>query len=53
MEVDGDEEEEGAHAFPITCAELLKWKCNALMEGKNWDTLYTRLCGQLEVESEN
>ena len=25
MEVDGDEEE-GAHVFQITCAELLKWK---------------------------
>ena len=25
MEVDGDEEEEGAHVYPITCAELLKW----------------------------
>ena len=23
MVVDGDEEEEGAHVFPITCAELL------------------------------
>ena len=23
IEVDGDEEEEGAHVFPITCAELL------------------------------
>ena len=23
MEVDGDEEEEGAHVYPITCAELL------------------------------
>ena len=25
MEVDRDEEE-GAHVFPITCAELLKWR---------------------------
>ena len=25
MEIDGDEEED-AHVFPITCAELLKWK---------------------------
>jgi len=23
MVVDGDEEEEGAHVYPITCAELL------------------------------
>ena len=23
MEVDGDEEEEGAHVYPITCDELL------------------------------
>jgi len=24
MVVDGDEEEEGAHVYPITCAELLR-----------------------------
>ena len=23
MEVDGDEEQEGAHVYPITCVELL------------------------------
>ena len=34
MEVDGDEEEEGAYVYPITCAELLTGKRNALMEGK-------------------
>ena len=34
MEVDGDEEEEGAHIYPITCAELLSGKCNALMKAK-------------------
>ena len=34
MEVDEDEEEEGAHVYPITCAELLNGKYNALMEGK-------------------
>ena len=30
MKVDGDEEEEGAHVFPITCAELLSGKFNCL-----------------------
>ena len=34
IEVDGDEEEESAHVYPITCAELLSGECNALMEGK-------------------
>ena len=34
MVVDGDEEEEGAHVFSITCAELLNGKCNALMKAK-------------------
>ena len=34
MEVDGDEEEEGAHVYPITCAELLSGNLIALMEGK-------------------
>jgi hypothetical protein len=26
MVVEGDEEEEGAHVYPITCAELLNGK---------------------------
>ena len=26
IKVDGDEEEEGAHVYPITCAELLNGK---------------------------
>jgi hypothetical protein len=38
MVVDGDEEEEGAHVCPITCAELLSggilFFLVALMEGK-------------------
>ena len=35
MEVDGDEEEEGAYVYPITCAELLSAEILiALMEGK-------------------
>ena len=34
MVVDGDEEEEGAHVYPVTCAELLNGKFKALMEGK-------------------
>ena len=34
MEVDGDEEEEGAYVYPITCAELLNGECNALMKAK-------------------
>ena len=35
MEVDGDEkEEEGAHVYPITCAEILNENLIALMEGK-------------------
>ena len=53
MEVDGDGEEEGAHVFPITYAELLSREFNYLEGRQNWDTLDTRLCGQLEVESEN
>ena len=53
MEVDGDEEEEGAHVNPITCAELLSGEFNYLDGRQNWDTLDTWLCGQFEVESEN
>ena len=34
MEVDEDEEEEGAYVYPITCAELLNGKCIASMKGK-------------------
>jgi hypothetical protein len=35
MVVDGDEEEEGAHVYPITCAELLSREfLVALKEGK-------------------
>jgi len=35
MVVDGDEEEEGAHVYPITCVELLSGDCLlALREGK-------------------
>jgi hypothetical protein len=36
--VDGDDEEEGAHVYPITCAELISGGMNffsvTLMEGK-------------------
>ena len=53
MEVDGDEEEEGAYVCPITCAELLNGKFNCLDGRQNWDTLDTRSCGRFEVESEN
>jgi len=35
MVVDGDEEEEGAHVYPITCVELLSGEIwIALREGK-------------------
>ena len=47
MEV--DEDEEGAHVYPITCAELLSGEFNCLDGRQNWDTLDTRLYGQLEV----
>ena len=53
MEVDEDEEEEGAHVYPITDAELLSGEFNCLDGRKNWDTLDTRLGGRFEVESEN
>ena len=49
MVVDGDEEEEGAHVYPITCAELISENFNCLEGRQNWDTLDTWLCGQLEV----
>jgi hypothetical protein len=54
MVVDGDEEEHVTHVYPITCAELLSEEnFNCLKGRQNWDTLDTRLCGQIEVESEN
>ena len=54
MVVDGDEEEHVTHVYPITCAELLSGEnFNCLEERKNWDTLDTGSCGQLEVQSEN
>ena len=54
MVVERDEEEEGAHVYPITCAELLSGEnFNCLKGRQNWDTLDTRLCGQFEVKSEN
>jgi hypothetical protein len=55
MVVDGDEEEEGAHVYPITCAELLSGEnfFSCLDGRQNWDTLDTRSSGQLEVWSEN
>ena len=46
MEVDRDEEE-GTHVYPITCAELLSGEFNCLDGRQNWDTLDTRLCGQI------
>jgi len=47
--VDGDEEEV-AHVYPITCAELLSGENFNCLEGRqNWDTLDTQSCGQLEV----
>jgi hypothetical protein len=50
MVVDGDEEDEGAHVCPITCAELLSRENFNCLEGRqNWDILDTRSCGQLEV----
>ena len=50
MVVDGDEEEEGAHVYPIIFVELLSGEnFSCLEERQNWDTLDTRSCGQLEV----
>jgi hypothetical protein len=47
---EGDEEDEGAHVCPITCAELLSGENFSCLEGRqNWNTLDTRSCGQLEV----
>jgi len=46
MVVDNDEEEEGAHVYPIICAELLNGEnLNCFEERQNWDTLDTRSCG--------
>jgi hypothetical protein len=54
MVVDGDEEEEGAHVYPITCAGLLSRENFNCLEGRqNWDTLDTRSCGQFEMKSGN
>jgi hypothetical protein len=51
MVVDGDEEEEGAHVYPITCVELLSGENFNCLEGRqNWDTLDTRSCGQSRVK---
>jgi hypothetical protein len=54
MVVNGDEEEEGAHVYPIICAELLSGEnFSCLEERQNWDTLDTQSCGQFEVKSGN
>jgi hypothetical protein len=54
MVVDDDEEEEGAHVYPIICVELLSGENFNCFEGrKNWDTLDTRSCGRFEVKSGN
>ena len=54
MVVDDDEEEEGAHVYPIICAKMLSGENFNCFEGRqNWDTLDTRSCGQLKVESGN
>ena len=42
MVVDGDEEKEGAHVYPITCVKLLSEEFNCLDGRQNWDTLDTR-----------
>jgi len=50
MVVVRDEEEEGAHVYPITCAELLSGENFNCFEGRqNWDTRDTQSSGQLEV----
>ena len=48
MVIDGDEEEEGAHVYPITCAELLSGEnVFSCLDGRqNRDTLDIQLCGQ-------
>jgi len=52
--VDEDEEEEGAHVYPIICAKMLSGENFNYFEGrKNWDTLDTRSCGRFEVKSGN
>ena len=43
IEVDGDEEEGGAHVCPITCAELLNGKFNCLDGRQNVDDLRWRV----------
>ena len=54
MVVNVNEEEEGAHVYPITCAELLSEEnFNCFEERQNWDTLDTRSYGQFEVNSGN
>ena len=41
--VDEDEEEEGAHVCPITCAKLFCGEKSNCLDGRqNWDTLDTR-----------
>ena len=37
MEVDEDEEEEGAHVCTITCAKLLSGEFNCLDGRQNWE----------------
>jgi hypothetical protein len=50
MVVDGDEEEHVTHVYLIIYAELPSGENFNCLEGRqNWDTLDTRLCGQLEV----
>jgi hypothetical protein len=50
MVVDVDEEEKGAHVYPITYVELLNEEnFNYLERRQNWDTMDTRSSGQLEV----
>jgi hypothetical protein len=40
MVVDGDEEEEDSHVYPITCVELLSEEVFSCLDGRqNWDTL--------------
>ena len=43
MVVDRDEEEKGAHVYPITCAKLLSGEIFNFLKGRqNWDTLDTQ-----------
>ena len=41
MVVDGDEEEEGAHVYPITCAELLSGRILTVLKEGKIGTLWT------------